>query len=86
MRIFNEIGLYNIRGDIFGGVTAAVIALPMALAFGVAALNCGFETISIRSYLASSIERLTSSRNPADQQRLQFIIDESDHLARFCAF
>ena len=36
VRIFNEIGLYNIRGDIFGGVTAAVIALPMALAFGVA--------------------------------------------------
>ena len=36
MRIFNEIGLYNLRGDIFGGVTAAVIALPMALAFGVA--------------------------------------------------
>lgn len=28
--------LSNIRGDIFGGVTAAVIALPLALAFGVA--------------------------------------------------
>ncbi len=26
----------NIRGDLFGGVTAAVIALPLALAFGVA--------------------------------------------------
>ncbi len=36
MRIFNEIGVYNIKGDVFGGVTAAVIALPMALAFGVA--------------------------------------------------
>ncbi len=58
----------------------------LALSFGVAALNCGFETISIRSYLASSIERLTSSQNPADLQRLQFIIDESDHLSRFCAF
>ncbi|NJS16335.1 MAG: SulP family inorganic anion transporter, partial [Nostocaceae cyanobacterium CSU_2_110] len=26
----------NLRGDIFGGLTAAIIALPMALAFGVA--------------------------------------------------
>ena len=35
-RIFNFIGRHNIRGDFFGGLTAAVIALPMALAFGVA--------------------------------------------------
>jgi len=28
--------LFNIRGDIFGGLTAAVVALPLALAFGVA--------------------------------------------------
>lgn len=34
--IFNEINLRNLHGDILGGVTAAVIALPMALAFGVA--------------------------------------------------
>ncbi len=34
--IFNYIGRHNIRGDFFGGLTAAVIALPMALAFGVA--------------------------------------------------
>ncbi|NJN31356.1 MAG: SulP family inorganic anion transporter [Synechococcales cyanobacterium RM1_1_8] len=36
MQITNQIHLRNLRGDIFGGVTAAVIALPMALAFGVA--------------------------------------------------
>ncbi len=36
MRIFNQIDLRHTRGDLFGGVTAAVIALPMALAFGVA--------------------------------------------------
>ena len=35
-RILNYIGRNNIRGDFFGGLTAAVIALPMALAFGVA--------------------------------------------------
>jgi SulP family sulfate permease len=36
MAFFNEIHLRNLHGDILGGVTAAVIALPMALAFGVA--------------------------------------------------
>ena len=35
-QILNHIGRNNIRGDFFGGLTAAVIALPMALAFGVA--------------------------------------------------
>lgn len=28
--------LYNLKGDFFGGITAGVIALPLALAFGVA--------------------------------------------------
>ncbi len=32
----NRLSIENLRGDIFGGVTAAVIALPLALAFGVA--------------------------------------------------
>lgn len=36
MQLTNKIHFRNPRGDIFGGVTAAVIALPMALAFGVA--------------------------------------------------
>lgn len=36
MRIFNQIGFDHAKGDLFGGVTAAIIALPMALAFGVA--------------------------------------------------
>ena len=32
----NRLGAANLRGDVFGGVTAAIIALPLALAFGVA--------------------------------------------------
>ena len=32
----NRLSLDNFRGDLFGGVTAAVVALPLALAFGVA--------------------------------------------------
>ncbi|MCG8667846.1 MAG: SulP family inorganic anion transporter [Pseudomonadales bacterium] len=35
-RIFNSFNLSNLRGDIFGGLTASVVSLPMALAFGVA--------------------------------------------------
>lgn len=36
MSITNKIHFRNLKGDIFGGLTAAVIALPMALTFGVA--------------------------------------------------
>lgn len=36
MQITNRIRFNNLQGDIFGGITAAVIALPMALTFGVA--------------------------------------------------
>ena len=35
--MLNLIHANNLRGDAFGGLTAAVVALPMALAFGVAA-------------------------------------------------
>jgi SulP family sulfate permease len=35
-RWLNEINLSNVRGDVFGGVTAAIVSLPLALAFGVA--------------------------------------------------
>lgn len=36
MAITNLIRFDNLRGDIFGGVTAVIISLPLALAFGVA--------------------------------------------------
>lgn len=36
MRIFNLIHLGNLRADIFGGLTTAIVSLPLALAFGVA--------------------------------------------------
>ncbi len=35
MRLINRLKLDNLRGDLFGGITAAVVALPLALAFGV---------------------------------------------------
>jgi sulfate permease, SulP family len=36
MQVTNTIHFRNLRGDIFGGVTAAIVSLPLALAFGVA--------------------------------------------------
>lgn len=36
MAITNQIRFNNLRGDLFGGVTAAIVSLPLALAFGVA--------------------------------------------------
>ncbi len=36
MQITNKIRFDNLKGDIFGGVTAAIVSLPLALAFGVA--------------------------------------------------
>ena len=34
--LFNHFNLDNLRGDIIGGLTAAIVSLPIALAFGVA--------------------------------------------------
>ena len=41
MNLINGLHLKNIRGDVLGGITAAVVALPLALAFGNAALGPG---------------------------------------------
>ncbi|MBE9044762.1 SulP family inorganic anion transporter [Pleurocapsales cyanobacterium LEGE 10410] len=35
MQLVNGLHFKNVRGDLFGGMTAAVVALPLALAFGV---------------------------------------------------
>tara|TARA_Y100001978_G_scaffold52816_1_gene47403 strand:- start:6263 stop:7921 length:1659 start_codon:yes stop_codon:yes gene_type:complete len=41
LSIINGFHLKNLRGDVLGGITAAVVALPLALAFGNAALGPG---------------------------------------------
>jgi len=35
MKFINGLHFNNFRGDIYGGITAAVVALPLALAMGV---------------------------------------------------
>ncbi len=41
LALINGFNLKNVRGDFLGGITAAVVALPLALAFGNAALGEG---------------------------------------------
>ena len=41
MKLIHGFHLKNVRGDILGGLTAAVVALPLALAFGETALGDG---------------------------------------------
>ncbi len=41
LALINGFHLKNIRGDVLGGLTAAVVALPLALAFGETALGAG---------------------------------------------
>jgi sulfate permease, SulP family len=36
MSLINTINFRNLQGDLFGGLTAAIVSLPLALAFGVA--------------------------------------------------
>jgi len=36
MQLIHGLHFRNLRGDIYGGLVAAVVALPLALAFGVA--------------------------------------------------
>ena len=36
MQLVNGLHFKNLRGDLFGGITASVVALPLALAFGIA--------------------------------------------------
>ncbi len=57
----------------------------LALAFSIAALNCGFETGSSRNFIGNRIDHLTTSEDPADQQRLQFALLEAERLALLCA-
>ena len=35
MKLIYNLHFNNLRGDVFGGITAGVVALPLALAFGV---------------------------------------------------
>ena len=41
MKLIHGLNFKNIKGDLLGGITAAVVALPLAIAFGETALGDG---------------------------------------------
>ena len=54
----------NIKGDAFGGITAGIVALPLALAFGVssglgpsAGLYVLYLLVSLQPYLVEQIHK-----------------------------
>ena len=56
MQLVNGLHFRNIQGDLFGGITAAVVALPLALAFGVssgAGAIAGLYSAIIVGFLAA---------------------------------
>ena len=57
------ISTQNIKGDIFGGITAGIVALPLALAFGIQAFG-GFGRSRPIGFL-----RLTVWRHALANQR-----------------
>ena len=64
MKIINGFHLKNVRGDILGGITAAVVALPLALAFGNAALGPGGAIYGLYGAVAVSYTHLTLPTTP----------------------
>jgi len=52
MSITNRIRFNNLRGNIFGGVTAAVISLPLALAFGVGPIGGLYDAVCVGFFAA----------------------------------
>ena len=58
----------------------------LALAFAIAALNCGFETTTTSNFLSKRINQLANSEDPADRQRLDFAMAESEQLGQYCAY
>jgi MFS superfamily sulfate permease-like transporter len=53
MQLFNEINLHNIRGDVFGGITAAVMVLPRAP---------GLRPGSMARYWSACLPRCSAAR------------------------
>ena len=75
MEIINGFNLKNIRGDILGGITAAVVALPLALAFG----NAAFPKASA-SGNATTAAVIPPKMSPLIFLRLNPLIISKDNL------
>jgi len=83
MPLLNDIHFNNLKGDLFGGVTAAVIALAMALAFGVAS-SAGPAAGLYGAVLVGLLDRIGEKNifNTLDQAqaRATELLNENDAL------
>jgi hypothetical protein len=83
MPLLNDIHFNNLKGDLFGGVTAAVIALPMALSFGVAS-GAGPAAGLYGAVLVGLLDRIGEKNifNTLDQAqaRATELLNENDAL------
>ncbi len=52
MSITNQIRFNNLKGDIFGGVTAAIVSLPLAVASGVGPIGGLYGAICVGFFAA----------------------------------
>lgn len=84
-----RINLSTLRGDVFGGLTAAVISLPLALAFGVAsgagaiaglygAIACGF----FAAVFGGTPAQVSGPTGPMTVVMATVVVQYSDNLAQ----
>ena len=65
MALIHGLHQRNIRGDLLGGLTAAVVALPLALAFGNAALGPGGAIYGLYGAIATGFLAALLGGTPA---------------------
>ena len=65
MALINGLHFRNLRGDLLGGLTAAVVALPLALAFGNAALGPGGAIYGLYGAVAAGFVAALFGGTPA---------------------
>ena len=83
MALIHGLHLRNLRNDLLGGVTAAVVALPLALAFGNAALGPGGAIYGlygaiVTGFLAALLGCAGAERAPAGDRPLRLHTSAED--------
>lgn len=87
MQLFHGLRFNHIRGDLYGGVTAAVVALPLALAFGVAsgagAITGLYGAIIVGFFAAIFGGTPSQVSGPTGPMTVVMTAIITDYLARF---
>jgi len=87
MKLVHGLHFNNIRGDVFGGLTTAVVALPLALAFGVAsgagAIAGLYGAIIVGLFAAIFGGTPTQVSGPTGPMTVVMTAIITDYIARF---